>query len=170
MATQDVAPGKCSGMAHMFRSEKNRQTGMTLIEVLVATLILSGGLLGGAVAQLNALKHTDSAMMSTQANFIAYDMLDRIRANAGADYSFSGADLQQGVAGPGSVLGQDLNDFKRNIRQFGGASAKGAIALSGQQVTITLEWDDSRASNSPGSLRTFTLTSQVAADAIERAS
>lgn len=46
MATQDVAPGKCSGMAHMFRSEKNRQTGMTLIEVLVATLILSGGLLG----------------------------------------------------------------------------------------------------------------------------
>lgn len=96
MATQDVAPGKCSGMAHMFRSEKNRQTGMTLIEALVATLILSGGLLGGAVAQLNALKHTDSAMMSTQANFIAYDMLDRIRANAGADYSFSGADLQQG--------------------------------------------------------------------------
>lgn len=81
MATQDVAPGKCSGMAHMFRSEKNRQTGMTLIEVLVATLILSGGLLGGAVAQLNALKHTDSAMMSTQANFIAYDMLDRIRAS-----------------------------------------------------------------------------------------
>ena len=52
-----------------------------MIEVLVATVILAGGLLGAAAVQLNALKHTDSALMTTQASFIAYDMLDRIRAN-----------------------------------------------------------------------------------------
>src|SRR5471032_2899795 len=65
------------------------QSGMTLIEVLVAVLILAVGLLGAAVIQLNALKYTDSSRMISQASFIAYDMLDRVRANSGADYSWS---------------------------------------------------------------------------------
>ncbi|MQT72314.1 type IV pilus modification protein PilV, partial [Pseudomonas sp. FSL R10-0071] len=88
----------------------------------------------------NALKHTDSALMTTQASFIAYDMLDRIRANPAADYAGATAG-----AGLHSVLGQDLSDFKRNVRQFGGASAKGSIAINERQVAITLQWDDTRA-------------------------
>lgn len=125
-----------------------------MIEVLVATVILSGGLLGAAAVQLNALKHTDSALMITQASFIAYDMLDRIRANPAADYT-----VQSAGVGLHSVLGQDLSDFKRNVRQFGGASAKGSIAINEREVAITLEWDDRRAGESQ---QTFTLTSQIA--------
>ena len=124
-----------------------------MIEVLVATVILASGLLGAAAVQLNALKHTDSALMTTQASFIAYDMLDRIRANPAADYA--GATAGVGLY---SVLGQDLSDFKRNVRQFGGTSAKGSIAISERQVAITLEWDDARAG---GQLQTFSLTSQI---------
>lgn len=138
----------------MNRSDKRRQSGITLIEVLVATVILAGGLLGAAAVQLNALKHTDSALMTTQASFIAYDMLDRIRANPAADYAGSSAGV-----GLHSALGQDLSDFKRNVRQFGGESAKGSIATSERQVAITLEWDDTRAG---GQLQTFSLTSQIA--------
>ena len=125
-----------------------------MIEVLVATVILASGLLGAAAVQLNALKHTDSALMTTQASFIAYDMLDRIRANPAADYAG-----QSAGAGLHSVLGQDLSDFKRNVRQFGGASAKGSIAINEREVAITLEWDDRRAGES---LQIFTLTSQIA--------
>ena len=91
--------------------------------------------------------------MTTQASFIAYDMLDRIRANPVADYAG-----QSAGAGLHSVLGQDLSDFKRNVRQFGGASAKGSIAINEREVAITLEWDDRRAGES---LQTFTLTSQI---------
>ncbi|MQU61723.1 type IV pilus modification protein PilV [Pseudomonas sp. FSL R10-1350] len=141
-------------MAHMNRSDKRRQSGVTLIEVLVATVILAGGLLGAAAVQLNALKHTDSALMTTQASFIAYDMLDRIRANPAADYAGATAG-----AGLHSVLGQDLSDFKRNVRQFGGASAKGSIAINERQLAITLQWDDTRAG---GQWQTFSLTSQIA--------
>ncbi len=65
------------------------QEGMTLVEVLVALVILGVGLLGAAAFQLNALKYTDSARMTSQASFIAYDMLDRIRANAAADYTIA---------------------------------------------------------------------------------
>lgn len=54
---------------------RSRQAGMTLIEVLVALVVFSIGALGVAMLQLNALKHTDSAMRSTQASFIAQDLL-----------------------------------------------------------------------------------------------
>lgn len=143
----------------MFRSGKRLQSGMTLVEVLVATVILASGLLGAAAVQLNALKHTDSALMTTQASFIAYDMLDRIRANPSADYAVSSA-----AVGLHSVLGQDLADFKRNIRQFGGDSAQGRIIFNDSQVAITLEWDDARASKKEGALQAFTLTSQIASN------
>ncbi|WP_122752343.1 type IV pilus modification protein PilV, partial [Pseudomonas viridiflava] len=71
----------------MRAGSKNAQEGMTLIEVLVALLILTVGLLGAGAVQLNALKYTDSSRMTSQASFIAYDMMDRIRANSGANYT-----------------------------------------------------------------------------------
>ena len=65
----------------MVYGNRRTQTGIGLIEVLVSVLILAIGLLGAAALQLNSLKYTDSSTMSSQASFIAYDMMDRIRAN-----------------------------------------------------------------------------------------
>lgn len=79
----------------------------------MAVLILAVGLLGAAVIQLNALKYTDSSRMTSQASFIAYDMLDRIRANAGADYAWrAGASVPASTANA-SVRDLDLHDFGR---------------------------------------------------------
>lgn len=139
---------------------RHAQDGMTLIEVLVALLILAVGLLGAAAVQVKALQYTDSSLMSTQASFIAYDMLDRIRANAAADY---------GIATPaagslGSVRDQDLHDFADNVTSFGGPSAKGSISVSQQVYTIRITWDDSRAEGRAPSLRSLELSSRVAVD------
>ncbi|MBC3377418.1 type IV pilus modification protein PilV [Pseudomonas sp. SWRI92] len=142
---------------------KSAQEGMTLIEVLVAVLILGVGLLGAAMIQLNALKYTDSSRMTSQASFIAYDMLDRIRANSAADYT---------VTPPSSpnlsvTRDQDLYDFKTNIVAFGGATATGTVALNQRVYTITIAWDDARAANTTDAAearRTFVLTSRVAVD------
>ena len=76
----------------MPRLHKKRQAGMTLIEVLIALLVLFISLLGSAGMQLNALKHTASALVSTQESFIAYSRLDQIRAESGADYPVSRLD------------------------------------------------------------------------------
>lgn len=137
------------------------QTGMTLIEVLVAVLILAVGLLGAAVIQLNALKYTDSSRMTSQASFIAYDMLDRIRANAGADYAWGRAEQAPANGATASVRDLDLHDFEANIRGFAGASAKGSVSISGREVTVSISWDDSRGANRPGARETFTLTSRI---------
>ncbi|WP_148169613.1 type IV pilus modification protein PilV [Pseudomonas chlororaphis] len=136
------------------------QAGMTLIEVLVAVLILGVGLLGAAAVQLNALRYTDSALMTSQASFIAYDMLDRIRANSGADYT---------VAAPAAgnfavVRDQDLYDFAHNIESFGGPTAEGHIGLKQGVFTISITWDDSRAERSAQKSRSFVLSSRVAVD------
>ena len=144
------------------RALQRRQSGMTLIEVLVALLILAIGLLGAAVLQLNALKYTDSARMTSQASFIAYDMLDRIRTNAGADYAWGRAELAPPITSTASVRDLDLHDFETNIVGFAGKDAKGAVAVNGQEVTISISWSDGRAANSPGARETFTLTSRIA--------
>jgi len=145
----------------MYRSEKNHQAGMTLIEVLIATLILSVGVLGLAGVQLNALKHTDSALMTTQASFIAYDMLDRIRSNAGADYTWGRAELAPPSTATASVRDLDLHDFEANIMGFAGEDAKGSVVVNGHEVTISISWVDARAANRPGARETFTLTSRI---------
>lgn len=57
------------------------QQGVSLIEVLVATLVLSIGVLGYAGLQLRALNSTEDAHYRTQAVAIAQDIVERIRAN-----------------------------------------------------------------------------------------
>jgi type IV pilus assembly protein PilV len=141
---------------------KHAQEGMTLIEVLVALLILGVGLLGAAAVQLNALKYTDSARMTSQASFIAYDMLDRIRANAAADYTVA----PPSSGNPEVTRDQDLFDFNSNIVSSLGATATGSVTVNQQLYTITITWDDSRAANAADSRRNFVLTSRTAIDPV----
>lgn len=147
--------------------DKRAQDGMTLIEVLVALLILSVGLLGAAAVQINALKYTDSSLKTTQASFIAYDMMDRIRASYS---STSGTDYTKpppASGNPGDVRVQDLFDFSSNIVAFGGPTATGSIVENQRVFTITINWDDSRAvgdanPDQDSAQRTFVLTSRLA--------
>ncbi|MEA3277712.1 MAG: type IV pilus modification protein PilV [Pseudomonadota bacterium] len=57
--------------------------GYSLLEVLIALIVLSVGLSGLASLILIGLKTNDSAMLRTQANTLAYDIVDRMRANRG---------------------------------------------------------------------------------------
>ena len=59
------------------------QRGFTLVEVLVAFLILSVGLIGLAGLQLTGVKNTREAYHRTQATVLAADIIDRMRANQG---------------------------------------------------------------------------------------
>ncbi|GAB6067345.1 hypothetical protein JCM13664_06630 [Methylothermus subterraneus] len=58
-----------------------RETGFTLLEILIAVLVLAIGLLGLAGLQTTGLHSNHSASLRTQATLLAYDMTDRMRAN-----------------------------------------------------------------------------------------
>ncbi|MFJ5286102.1 type IV pilus modification protein PilV [Pseudomonas sp. NPDC088429] len=146
----------------MRAGSQHAQEGMTLIEVLVALLILTVGLLGAAAVQLNALKYTDSSRMTSQASFIAYDMMDRIRANSGADYTV----MPPTSANLSVARDQDLYDFTTNIIAFGGPTATGSITLNQRVYTITINWSDARAANTASAPRSFVLSSRAAVDPV----
>lgn len=55
--------------------------GFTLLEVLVALVVTSIGLLGLASLQANGLRDNHGAYLRTQASYVAYDIADRMRSN-----------------------------------------------------------------------------------------
>jgi type IV pilus assembly protein PilV len=56
--------------------------GFTMIEVLIAIFVLAVGLLGLAGLQVTSLKNNTSSYTRSQAQLLAYDMLDRMRSNS----------------------------------------------------------------------------------------
>ncbi len=63
----------------------NTQRGFSLLEVLVALVVLSIGLMGIASMQVVGLQFNQQALTSTRAIELAADMADRIRANVGSE-------------------------------------------------------------------------------------
>lgn len=59
-----------------------RLGGFSLVEVLVALLVLSFGLLGLAALQTTSLKYNTGSYFRTQATYFVYDIVDRMRANS----------------------------------------------------------------------------------------
>lgn len=59
----------------------NRQRGFTLLELMVSVLVLSIGLIGLAGLQLIGVQNGRDAYNRTQAVMLAYDIIDRMRAN-----------------------------------------------------------------------------------------
>ena len=63
---------------------KLRHAGFSIVEALVALVVLSVGMLGIAALYVESLRAGRSAVYHTQAVNLAADMADRIRANRGA--------------------------------------------------------------------------------------
>lgn len=60
---------------------RNRQRGLSMIELLVAVLVLAIGVLGITALQMVSLQNNRGALFRAEAVQLAYDMMDRIRAN-----------------------------------------------------------------------------------------
>jgi len=63
------------------RSQLVQQTGFSLLEVLIALLVLAVGLLGLAALQNMGLRLNHQSYERTQATILIYDMIDRMRVN-----------------------------------------------------------------------------------------
>lgn len=132
--------------------------GFTLIEVLVALVILSVGLLGLAALQTTGMKYNQSAYEYSQATSAAYDILDRMRANfttasTTTDYTtkFSDTPTTPSVdcstsSCNGAQLAQyDLYQWKTNVAKLlpGGEGSVQLQMVNGYaQYTIGLRWND----------------------------
>ena len=137
------------------------------MEVLIALLIMSIGLLGLAALQATSLKANHGAYQRTQATFLAYDIMDRMRANriqaANGEYNIA---MAASPPSPGSTLSStDLNDWFTNFVQVLLPGGDASINCNNSAVcTVTVQWDESRlggTATSGSAISTFSFTAEL---------
>lgn len=126
------------------------QAGYSLIEVLIAVLVLSVGVLGIAGLQLLSLQNNTSSMYRTQAVQAAYDIIDRARANRDTGYGIAvDADSPQGpdcVAR--SCSRTEMRDYDlaawRAVLAEQLPAGTGGVSVNDGRIRVVVRWQDSR--------------------------
>lgn len=129
--------------------------GFTLIEILVAMIILSIGFLGLAALQSTAVRGTQATYFRTQADFLANDMAERMRSNAIAssagDYEYAGGATSGAICNSASANcdAEDLaaHDLSEWVTWVTEALPRGAAEITQAEPPlweITLRWDERR--------------------------
>lgn len=143
------------------RSLQARGAGFSLVEVLVAVLVLSIGLLGLAGLQIASVRANDSARLRTQATLAAYDLADRLRADPAS--LFAGgegiraaaldADACEGTLDGSDAVSRWLRDFcalglpRPSTGDFARVDCGSSLESNpcgGGNCAIVIRWDDRR--------------------------
>ena len=130
-----------------------RVGGFSLIEVMIAVLVLGVGLLGFALLQTMSVRFTQSANQRTQATNLAYDMLDQIRANRLAVSRYVGnyTGTTTGCTPNGTVsAGAFKSVWQCRLGKALGGGASANVAYNGGQVTVAITWGDERWNDADG--------------------
>lgn len=131
------------------------QTGVGLIEAMVTMFVLSIGLLGMAFAETWSLRYGQDAYMRTQATFIAYELIDKMRVhNVPADGGGSSLYTQARASGDvgacvSTVASVDnaRNCFYDALDELPSGNAE--ITTDGKNYNVTIVWLDREAANNP---------------------
>lgn len=142
-----------------------RNRGFSLLEVLIAVLVFSLGLLGAAGLMVLSVRTNHSAYLRTQASFLAQSMADRIRANVGWTTSYNGTygpdstgdgDCAGDACSPAALVARDIQIWSQQLVDFlpnptatiecagvqlGSGSQVGSAPFNGL-CTMTIQWTE----------------------------
>ena len=142
---------------HKHPSSRNGVRGFTLLEVLVALLVMSIGLLGIGKLMMLSARANDSAYMRSQATALGYTILDAMRANRQAAI-VQGYDTAMGVfpgaPGCGATVATACTSGQQaqnDLAQWGNALAV-QLPLGQGSVTTVTAIDGSGANNIPATI------------------
>lgn len=141
----------------VLRSKPARMSGFSLIEVMIALVVLAFGLLGLALLQTMNLRYTQSANQRTQAVNLAGELIDMMRSNRSelGAYAMTDRDMSGAPTPPcasSGVLGAatNISRWSCEVREALGPNARvqvDANATTGA-VRVSMRWSDSNMAQS----------------------
>ncbi|MCC5794475.1 MAG: type IV pilus modification protein PilV [Chromatiales bacterium] len=123
------------------------QRGVTMIEVMIAIVVLAIGLIGLARLQAATLQFNNSAYLRSQATNLASDMADRMRANRAAALGPAlpyNLDVDDVPPGGGTLAADDLNEWRAALAGTLPSGTGGITVTGAGRATIVVCWDDTR--------------------------
>ncbi len=127
----------------------DRQRGVSLVESMIALLVISIGLLGLAALQITSMKQNNSAMHHSQAVWIGYNIADRIRANFAQFNNYDGINTSgnysqscaSGSCTAAELVAADAADWSTEMQNL--PAGLGIISSSAAgHLLIKIMWDD----------------------------
>jgi type IV pilus assembly protein PilV len=126
-------------------SSPAQQRGASLIEILIAVLILAIGMLSVGALQATALRNNQSALERSQVVLETYSIIDMMRANVNAarNDAYNMPLTCEAPAGPDRPNVEQAA-WIGSLQAALGDSACGQIACINAVCTVTVQWDDTR--------------------------
>ena len=130
----------------------NVSGGFTLIEVLIALVVLAVGLLGFALLQTMSVRFAQSANYRTQATNLTYELIDQMRMNRVTASTYIGsytATTEATDCIPATGVDRRAAHFKTAWQcRLGRALGEGASAtvtqVPGDLIEVRVTWGDER--------------------------
>jgi type IV pilus assembly protein PilV len=141
-------------MSHTLMQSKSLQSGFTLVETMVALLVLSVGMMGIAALHGQSLNAGRTALLRTAAINLMADMADRIRVNRMGQAAYAGAAADNncdplGGGGvdctPAQMAAHDLFVWDQQVQQLlpnGQTQVLFNAGTNPPTYTITVTWDE----------------------------
>ncbi len=142
-------------------ARRNFAQGFTLIEVMISVFVLSVGILGMAGMQAVSVRETVNTTFRIQADMLAADMADRLRANRAAATNATSTSYESdgsALGSPSSCIGptancneadlasHDISNWQTHIGNSNLPMGVGTItrAAGTSEYTILVFWDEDR--------------------------
>jgi len=124
-----------------------RIRGFTLVEVLIALIVLSIGMLGISALYLESLRASRAALVRTEAVTLTSDIADRIRANRNPLNAYDCGGTCDAGEGGNAIAIADLNAWRTAVAgQLPGGTASitfvAAAANATSIYTVTVGWTE----------------------------
>ncbi len=143
---------------------KKYSQGFSLVEVLVALVVVSVGMLGVAGLYVNGMQAGRTAMFSHHAVTLAGDVADRIRANPRAGIAYEGDPADNNCTkgdvdcDPAEMAAHDILIFRQQAQNF---LPSGTVTIDFDASTTPPEYEITIGWNEPGATPTYVLTIPV---------
>jgi len=160
-----------------------KQSGFTLIEALVAFLILSIGMLGIASLQTMSIKAGHTAMLRTVAVMKADEILDSIRGNPSVLLSYATSTADSGtdngcsetavaavLCAPAQQAVDDVFRWKRSLKDVlpNNAGTTASVVITAPvppetitNIVVTINWSERDVDNGGATNMNYSVTTQM---------